>query len=50
MSDFREAMWGVIQGAMSELDVDFGAYAGEHFERMEVTAASPAFVSALESA
>ena len=36
MSDFREAMWGVIQGAMSELDFDFGAYAAEHFERMEV--------------
>ena len=50
MSDFREAMWGVIQGAMSELDFDFGSYAAEHFERMEVTAASPAFVSALESA
>ncbi len=50
MSDFREAMWGVIQGAMSELDFDFGAYAAEHFERMEVTAASPAFVNALESA
>ncbi len=50
MSDFREAMWGVIQGAMSELDFDFGSYAAEHFERMHVTAASPAFVSALESA
>ena len=25
MSDFREAMWGVIQGAMSELDFDFGS-------------------------
>ena len=50
MSDFREAMWGVIQGAMSELDFDFGGYAAEHFERMEVTAASPAFVNALESA
>ena len=50
MSDFREAMWGVVQGAMSELDFDFGSYAAEHFERMEVTAASPAFVSALEPA
>ena len=47
MSDFREAMWGVVQGAVSELDFDFGAYAAEHFERMEATAASPAFVSAL---
>ena len=50
MSDFREAMWGVIQGAMSELDFDFGSYAAEHFERMHVTAASPAFVNALEPA
>jgi thiamine kinase-like enzyme len=47
MSDFREAMWGVVQGAVSELDFDFAAYANEHFERMEATAASPSFVSAL---
>jgi len=48
MSDFREAMWGVVQGAVSELDFDFGVYAAEHFERMEATAAAPAFVSALK--
>jgi thiamine kinase-like enzyme len=48
MSDFREAMWGVVQMAVSELDFDFGAYTAEHFERMEATAASPAFVSALD--
>jgi thiamine kinase-like enzyme len=48
MSDFREAMWGVVQGAVSELDFDFDAYAEEHFERMETTAASPAFVRALQ--
>ncbi len=47
MSDFREAMWGVVQGVVSELDFDFGAYAAEHFERMERTAAEPAFRSAL---
>ena len=47
MSDFREAMWGVVQGAVSELDFDFGGYAAEHFARMEATAASPAFVAAL---
>ena len=47
MSDFREAMWGVVQGAVSELDFDFGGYADEHFERMEATAATPAFVAAL---
>ena len=39
-----------IQGAMSELDFDFGSYAAEHFERMGVTAASPAFVNALDAA
>ena len=25
MSDFREAMWGVVQTAVSELDFDFDA-------------------------
>ena len=47
MSDFREAMWGVVQGVVSELDFDFGAYAAEHFERMERTAAEPGFRAAL---
>ncbi len=47
MSDFREAMWGVVQSAVSELDFDFDSYTSEHFERLERTAASPAFVAAL---
>jgi thiamine kinase-like enzyme len=47
MSDFREAMWGVVQQGISELDVDFVAYAGEHFERLRRTAADPAFDQAL---
>ncbi len=47
MSDFREAMWGVVQGVVSELDFDFGTYAAEHFERMERTAAEPGFRRAL---
>lgn len=34
MSDFREAMWGVLQSGISELDVDFDAYAAKHFARM----------------
>jgi len=34
MSDFREAMWGVLQSGISELDMDFNAYAAKHFERM----------------
>ncbi len=34
MSDFREAMWGVVQTVASELDFDFTGYATQHFERM----------------
>ena len=49
MSDFREAMWGVVQGAVSELDFDFAGYAAEHFERLERTAASAPFLTALGS-
>jgi thiamine kinase-like enzyme len=47
MSDFREAMWGVVQQGISELDFDFVAYATEHFERLRSTAAGPAFREAL---
>jgi thiamine kinase-like enzyme len=43
MSDFREAMWGVVQQAVSDLDFDFAAYSDRHFERLERTAAQPAF-------
>ena len=34
MSDFREAMWGVLQSGISELDFDFDGYAAKHFERL----------------
>jgi thiamine kinase-like enzyme len=47
MSDFREAMWGVVQQAISTLDFDFTGYAEEHFERLARTAAEPRFRSAL---
>ncbi len=47
MSDFREAMWGVVQQAISELDFDFAGYAAEHFERLRATASDPAFRAAL---
>jgi thiamine kinase-like enzyme len=47
LSDFREAMWGVVQQGISTLDVDFVAYAAEHFERLRRTAADPAFERAL---
>ena len=35
MSDFREAMWGVLQSGISELDFDFKGYAARHFRRMQ---------------
>ena len=43
MSDFREAMWGVLQSGISDLDFDFMGYAGKHFARLEKTASEPAF-------
>ena len=49
MSDFREAMWGVVQSAVSALDFDFPAYATEHFERLRRTAHEPSFEEALGS-
>ncbi len=50
MSDFREAMWAVLQGTLSDLDFDFAAYAAKHFARLRATAAAPAFGSWLEEA
>ena len=47
MSDFREAMWGVVQATVSELDFDFSAYARDHFERLEGTASTAPFRAAL---
>jgi thiamine kinase-like enzyme len=47
MSDFREAMWGVVQQAVSDLDFDFADYADRHFERLSRTAAEPGFRAAL---
>ena len=50
VSDFREAMWGVLQQGISTLDVDFVAYAGEHFERLLTGSTTPEFERALRLA
>jgi len=50
VSDFREAMWGVLQQGISTLEVDFVAYAGKHFDRLLAAAATPAFERALRDA
>jgi hypothetical protein len=34
VSDLREAMWGVVQHAISSLDVDYLEYADRHFSRL----------------
>jgi thiamine kinase-like enzyme len=36
MSDFREAMWGVVQQGISKLDFDYVDYAQKHFRRLEL--------------
>jgi thiamine kinase-like enzyme len=50
MSDFREAMWGVVQTSVSELDFDFPDYANKHFARLTETAADSRFDNWLEEA
>jgi thiamine kinase-like enzyme len=39
VSDFREAMWGVVQQAISALDFDYVDYAERHFTRLLSNAA-----------
>ncbi len=41
MSDFREAMWGLVQVGISDLDFDFRAYADKHFDRLTENALNP---------
>jgi thiamine kinase-like enzyme len=50
MSDFREAMWGVVQQALSTLDIDYVAYAGRHFDRLSRSMADERFERWLELA
>ncbi|MCW3014607.1 MAG: phosphotransferase [Solirubrobacterales bacterium] len=41
VSDLREALWGITQGTLSELDVDYDQYASDHLERLRRRMASP---------
>jgi thiamine kinase-like enzyme len=50
MSDFREAMWGVVQAGVSELDFDFREYAQKHFDRLEKARSDPRFAGWIEEA
>jgi thiamine kinase-like enzyme len=50
MSDFREAMWGALQGTISELDFDFAEYCAKHFDRMRESAGEGRLEELLEEA
>jgi thiamine kinase-like enzyme len=50
MSDFREAMWGVVQMAISDIDFDFAGYADKHFDRLLTAVDDPGFERLLEDA
>jgi thiamine kinase-like enzyme len=50
VSDFREAMWGVLQRSLSDLDFDFDGYAVKHFARLRESAADPRYGRWLEEA
>jgi thiamine kinase-like enzyme len=50
MSDFREAMWGVVQQAISDLDFDFKEYADKHLDRLLAAIDGPDFEAQLEDA
>jgi len=50
MSDFREAMWGVVQKGVSELDFDYGEYTQKHFDRLEEARRDPRFDGWIEAA
>jgi thiamine kinase-like enzyme len=41
MSDFREAMWGLVQIGISNIDFDFRAYADKHFDRLTQNILNP---------
>lgn len=41
MSDFREAMWGVVQQGISQLDFDFRGYANQFFDRLTTRVNAP---------
>jgi hypothetical protein len=43
-------MWGVLQQGISSLDVDFRAYAAEHFDRLLDGASGPGFEGQLRHA
>jgi thiamine kinase-like enzyme len=50
MSDFREAMWGALQAVVSDIEMDYDAYADQHFTRLRAAVDDPAFEENLHAA
>ena len=50
MSDFREAMWGVVQQGISTIDFDYHGYADEKFDRLLRNASAPEYAQLLGNA
>jgi thiamine kinase-like enzyme len=50
MSDFREAMWGVVQQGISTLDFDYVSYADRHLDRLLTNAGRASLVRQLADA
>lgn len=50
MSDFREAMWGIVQIGISQLDFDFRDYADKHFGRTRQRISDPGWQLWLQEA
>lgn len=50
VSDLREAMWGVVQQAISTLEVDYVSYAATHLDRLRANAADDRFAGWLVAA
>ena len=49
-SDMREAMWGLLQSGISQLDFDFRAYADRHFQRAAEGIGDPQWSTWLQEA
>jgi thiamine kinase-like enzyme len=41
LSDYREAMWGIAQQGISQLDIDFKEYGEKHFRRLTSNIQNP---------
>ena len=48
MSDFREAMWGLVQIGISNINFDFREYANKHFDRLTQNILNPNWEQWLE--